>query len=143
MLRLTLTLVPGGDEQRARSLAEVEIVNVGARAGCCTYAVRATQDSCGLGAVLPAVVQHDPDQGAPALIRRIFAGGSRRFELQREHLDQPLLAACAARGMTEAETIDTLVDAYRETQKQLFRLALLQPPTPLVVREAITPKAGE
>ena len=76
MLRLTLSLIPGGDERRASCLAQAEIVNVGGSGIVATYEIRVVQDHCGLERMLPERVRHDPRDGAGELLRRIFADGA-------------------------------------------------------------------
>lgn len=70
MLRVTVTLVPKGNEREAVDLAEIEVVNAIQDVDLSTYSVRAIRD--GIGLTLPAEILHDPDRGLQDLLRRVF-----------------------------------------------------------------------
>lgn len=75
MLRITLTIVPRGDESKAHVIGEVEVENVTTgRADGDDYRVRVTRNECGVQAPIHFSIQgHRRSLGAWVLASRILA----------------------------------------------------------------------
>lgn len=83
MLRVTLTLVPRGDESSARVIGVMELANVGASAGVGRplthhYAVYVAQDKTEVPLATLGAVNHERTLGAWALVRKAIGSMRKR-----------------------------------------------------------------
>ena len=67
---------------------------------------------------------------------------SRPFRLKPEHANSPLLAACAAQGLTEEQTIAELAKQLDQLQRDLMRMSELTVSPRMVVTSGCTCPLG-